>query len=115
MTEKGPARRRGTLDDEGEDKREMCFEQGKPCVYEPEERPGTILTEWPNGTVDAHDLEARTRTRKWPDGREETASDDEPVGYPHWPRRQDAEADRSRSESSVPETRFRPADPRESA
>ncbi len=33
----------------------MCFEQGKPCVYEPEDRPEIIVTEWPNGTTDPHD------------------------------------------------------------
>ncbi len=28
-----------------EDSREICFQQGKPCVYEPEEELGTIITE----------------------------------------------------------------------
>ena len=32
--------------------REMCFQQGKACVYEPEDEAGVILTEWPNGVVD---------------------------------------------------------------
>ena len=44
------------------------------------------MTEWPNGTIDRHDLEAKTRTRRWPDGSEETVSDDEPLTFPHWPR-----------------------------
>ena len=74
------------VDDDGEDSRQMCFEQGKPCIYEPEDRPGIIVTEWPNGTTDAHDLNAKTKTRRWPNGSEETTSDEEPISYPHWPR-----------------------------
>ena len=83
---KEPETRIGNLDLEIEDNREICFEQGKPCVYEPEDQPGVILTEWPNGTVDSHDLDAGTTTRRWPDGTEETGSDKERVEYPHWPR-----------------------------
>ena len=74
------------LDLEVEDNRQMCFEQGKACVYMPDEEGGIILTEWPNGTVDSHDLGAETTTRRWPDGAQETRSDREPFGYPHWPR-----------------------------
>ena len=39
----------------------MCFQQGKPCVYEPEEEPGIIVTEWPNGVVDRQGLRGSTR------------------------------------------------------
>ena len=28
-----------------EDSREICFEQGKPCVYEPDDEPGIIAAE----------------------------------------------------------------------
>ena len=90
-----PTSRIGNLDHEVEDSRQMCFEQGKPCVYEPENRPGIIVTEWPNGTTDAHDLEAGTNTRKWPDGTEQTARDTEPLGYPHWPRQKPVRTCRS--------------------
>ena len=50
----------------------MCFQQGKPCVYQSEDRPGTILTEWPNGVVDEVRVGGDTRTRRWPDGGVET-------------------------------------------
>lgn len=95
MDTDAPTSRIGNLDHEVEDSRQMCFEQGKPCVYEPEDRPGIIVTEWPNGTTDSHDLEARTTTRRWPDGTEQAVSDDEPLGYPHWPRQEPAGACRS--------------------
>ena len=86
MERESDSNRVDNLDHEVEDSRAMCFEQGKPCVYEPENRPGTIVTEWPNGTIDAHDLQSETTTRRWPDGKEQTTGDREPLGYPHWPR-----------------------------
>ena len=90
MNTEVPTNRIGNLDHEVEDNREICFEQGKPCVYEPEDRPGMIVTEWPNGTIDAHDLTAETVTREWPDGTKETTSDKERLDYPHWPRQRTA-------------------------
>ena len=42
--------------------RAMCFEQGKVFVREAGERPGTIVAEWPDGTVDTHDPESGTMT-----------------------------------------------------
>ena len=86
MRKSKPTSRVGNLDHLAEDSRQMCFEQGKACVYESETEPDTIMTEWPNGTIDRHGLEAKTRTRRWPDGSEETVSDDEPLTFPHWPR-----------------------------
>lgn len=53
------------LDHLSEDNREICFEQGKPCVYEPEAEPGVVVAEWPNGTRDRLDLEAQSETRTW--------------------------------------------------
>ena len=70
-----------------EDSREICFQQGKPCVYEPEDERGTIVTEWPNGVIDWKRLDANTRTRHWPDGTVETTAGDAPPTFPHWPRR----------------------------
>ena len=39
-----------------ESNRKICFSQGKPCVYRPEDKPNVIRTEWPNGTVDEVDF-----------------------------------------------------------
>ena len=86
-----PARTRNVEivdDDDGEDSRAICFQQGKPCIYEPEDSPGVIVTEWPNGTTDAYDVNRKIRTRRWPDGSEETTTNEEPLGYPHWPHRE---------------------------
>lgn len=69
-----------------EDNREVCFEQGKPCIYEPEEEHGVIVTEWPNGVVDRYTVATGTRTRCWPDGTEDTQSEAAAVTFPHWPR-----------------------------
>ena len=73
------------------DSRRMCFEQGKPCIFQSESEPQTIVTEWPNGTADRHHLQARTRTRRWPDGSSETMSDAADFEFPHWPRARPAE------------------------
>ena len=81
-----PTTERRELVPEVEDSREICFQQGKPCVYEPEEEPGTIVTEWPNGVIDRKCLEANTRTRRWPDGTIETTAGDVALTFPHWPR-----------------------------
>ena len=71
-----------------QDSRRMCFEQGKACVYEPEGEDDVIMTEWPNGVVDRHDLRAGTMIRRWPDGTTETHPDSAPEtrAFPHWPR-----------------------------
>ena len=69
-----------------EDNRQMCFEQGKACVYEPDDERGIIVTEWPNGVVDRTCLRTKTTTRRWPDGSEETGSEDGEWEFPHWPR-----------------------------
>ena len=69
-----------------EDSREVCFRQGKACVYTPEEEPGIIVTEWPNGVVDRKCLRNQTKTRRWPDGVSETGPADADWPFPHWPR-----------------------------
>jgi hypothetical protein len=68
-----------------EDSRRMCFEQGKACVYESEDEPGVIVTEWPNGVIDRKCLKTDTRTRHWPDGTTETTPGEAPLTFPHWP------------------------------
>ena len=72
---------------DSEDSREMCFEQGKPCIYEPEEELGVIVTEWPNGVVDRYTLATGARIRRWPDGTEDSSAA-EGERFPHWPRRE---------------------------
>ena len=59
------------LDHLVEDNRDICFEQGKPCVYQDEDQPDHIITEWPNGVVDTKDLATGNVIRVWPDGRSE--------------------------------------------
>ena len=59
------------LDHLVEDNRDICFEQGKPCVYQDEDQPDHIITEWPNGVVDTKDLVTGNVVREWPDGRSE--------------------------------------------
>ena len=68
-----------------EDGREMCFSQGKPCVYESETDENTIITEWPNGVVERLDGSTNIVTRTWPDGSSETFSADSVQNrtYPH--------------------------------
>ena len=69
-----------------EDNREMCFEQGKACVYEAEDDPETIVTEWPNGVTERSCTRTGTKTRTWPDGLVETAAEDADWEVPKWPR-----------------------------
>ena len=83
MTE---TRRTELIVPETEYNRAICFEQGKPCVYEPDNEPGTIVTEWPSGVIDRWWLETDTRTRQWPDGTTETAPAERPLRFPHQPR-----------------------------
>ena len=75
-----------TLAPRRESNREICFSQGKPCVYQPEDDPEVIRTEWPNGTVDEVDFARNTRKRRWPDGATETRTADTEFPYPLWPR-----------------------------
>ena len=67
---------------ESEDNREICFEQGKPCVFQPDAEPGIMVTEWPNGVIDRWWPETDTRTRQWPDGTTGTAPAERPLGFP---------------------------------
>ncbi len=69
-------------DDDG---REMCFSQGKPCVYESETDENTIITEWPNGVIEHMDVRTRMVTRTWPDGETDTFSASSPENrrYPY--------------------------------
>ena len=76
----------GQAGPETEESRRMCFSQGKAFVYEPEDEQDTIVTEWPNGVIDRHDLKTRKRVRHWPDGTTDSRHEDEPVEYPMWPR-----------------------------
>lgn len=87
----------GNLDHLAEDSRRACFQQGKACVYEPENEPGVIVTEWPNGTVDRQEAGSNVETRTWPDGSTETLPTGRPVEFPHWPH--DNEADGRRCPS----------------
>ena len=70
------------------DSREMCFKQGKACVYQSETDERIIITEWPNGVVKRHNTETKLVTRSWPDGYEETYPEGSPRDrmYPHIPR-----------------------------
>lgn len=70
-----------------EDNHEICFEQGKPCVCEPDDEPEVIRTDWPNGVIDHWDEETDTETRHSPDGTTETTRSNTPLPFPHWPRR----------------------------
>lgn len=79
--------RMGPAVPETEDSRQMCFSQGKAFVCEPEDKRGTIVTEWPNGVIDRHSLETKTRVRHWPNRTTDSRHEDEPVEYPMWPRR----------------------------
>ena len=67
------------------DSREVCFSQGKPCIYESETDPKFLVTEWPNGVIQHEDTLTQTVVRSWPDGRKETftAGSTEDRRYPH--------------------------------
>ena len=70
-----------------EDARQMCFSQGKSCVYATDD-DRFIISETPTGVVDRHELQTGQVTRSWPDGTEETFPADSPKHheYPAWPR-----------------------------
>ena len=59
-----------SVEDPRETGRRMCFEQGKPFVYSADESCAVLITEWPNGVVDTHQVAEGVVTRRWPDGRE---------------------------------------------
>ena len=61
------------------DSRRMCFEQGKAFVYMPPDDDSRVVTEWPNGVIEDHQLSDDTITRKWPDGRVECFRADDPA------------------------------------
>ena len=73
------------LDQLTEDNREICFEQGKPCIYEDEDQADSIVTEWPNGVIDTKDMKTGTTIRAWPDG-SRTKLRSKPQ-FPHWQQR----------------------------
>ena len=83
------------LDAYSEDSRRMCFEQGKPCIYELREGAGVIRTEWPNGTIDDHALETDQWSRTWPGGRTEVGKPGQNFDYPLWPRNADEAAEQA--------------------
>lgn len=66
------------------DSRDLCFSQGKPCVYINDEDTH-IITEWPNGVVDELLLADESTTRKWPNGRVDHFAPGDPDGnsFPH--------------------------------
>lgn len=65
-----PRRPLGEHEDPRAAGRRMCFEQGKPFVYSPDESCAVLITEWPNGVVDTHEVAEGVVIRRWPDGRE---------------------------------------------
>ena len=67
------------------DSRELCFSQGKPCIYESETDPNILVAEWPNGVIQHKNIPTQTVVRFWPDGRKETfaAGSAEDRRYPH--------------------------------
>ncbi len=71
------------LDHLTEDNRQICFEQGKPCIYQDEHDPDQIITEWPNGVIDTKKLQTGTTVRRWPDGETEALTGE--ATFPHWP------------------------------
>ena len=70
-----------------EDAREMCFAQGKSCVYATDD-DRFIISETPAGVIDRHELATGQVTRTWPDGAVEMFPADSPKHdeYPAWPR-----------------------------
>ena len=72
-----------------QDSRELCFKQGKPCIYQSDDDEHVIITEWPNGVSERQDTRTNQVTRFWPDGYRETFAVDSPRdrAYPHVPRR----------------------------
>ena len=51
------------------DNRELCFSQGKPCIYLSETDNDILVTEWPNGVTEHKSRREKTVIRTWPDGR----------------------------------------------
>ena len=95
----------GEAGSDADDSRRMCFGQGKAFVYQPEDQQDTIVTEWPNGVIDRHDLKAKQRSRRWPDGTTETRDEDDPVDYPTWPQPATLPAPATASSTSTAQAR----------
>lgn len=55
----------------------MCSEQGKPFVHMEHEDAAVVITEWPNGVVDAFQIADESMVRSWPDGKREHFRPDE--------------------------------------
>ncbi len=54
-------------------------------MYEPEQHPEILATEWPNGVVDATRWRPRRGQADGPDGTIETVPADTPLTLPDWP------------------------------
>ena len=66
------------------DWRQICFDQGKPCVYMPEDNKSVVVTEWPNGVVEVKTIADHKIVRTWPDGRVERYRKGDPEDvYPY--------------------------------
>ena len=65
--------------------REMCFKQGKVCVYLSADDENVIICEWPNGVVEHCNLRTDRVTRTWPDGKQDVfaSGSAEDRRYPH--------------------------------
>ena len=50
------------------DNRELCFSQGKPCIYLCEDDDDILVTEWPNGVTERKSRTTHEVVRTWPDG-----------------------------------------------
>ena len=74
-----------------EDARQMCFSQGKSCVYASDD-DRFIISETPTGVIDRHELATGQVTRVWLDGTEESFQESFPADspkyreHPVWPR-----------------------------
>lgn len=60
--------------------REMCWEQGKPCVYMSKDNK-FVIAEWRNGVVQKRNIKTGKIVRTWPDGRVEHFIKGDPQAY----------------------------------
>ena len=67
------------------DNRELCFSQGKPCIYLSETDDDILVTEWPNGVTEHKSRTNQTIVRTWPNGRIDrfAAGSAEDERFPH--------------------------------